>query len=239
MAHRGVLRCVSLLHSVSFLVSFFLVETEWHGIHVWYSPALVQSRLASQTFSHLCLAWFLALTGLWTVGHPCFVLTRLLHFDLLFFGVAFCRFAPLYYTGLSLTVFRKLCCPFFRGAKCLFSARVLCSEQSSSGYRIKFVSCFSSSEQGCEESLCLHEGRSLAVISPAVEADIFWKCLFESLIMYAHWPSSDTAVMKTKTYLRDKRVTEPLSFFFFLSFVFLVGVEVISLFHFCKEGLLH
>lgn len=75
---------VYLLCSVSFLVSFFLVEVEWRGIHVWYSPALVQTRLALQTSPTFSSLGCLAPVGPWAAGHPRSVLTHLLPFNKLF-----------------------------------------------------------------------------------------------------------------------------------------------------------
>lgn len=75
---------VYLLCSVSFLVSFFLVEVEWRGIHMWYSPAPVQTQLALRTSPTFALLGCLAPVGPWAAGHPCSVLRCLLRFNKLF-----------------------------------------------------------------------------------------------------------------------------------------------------------
>ena len=86
--------------------------------------------------------------------------------------VAFCRFAPLCYTRLSLKVL---------GFKVLFflSGRVLGLEQSSGGHRTELGSHCPLSKPCCEESLHVHDGcRGL---------------------VDAYWPSSGIAVVTLKT----------------------------------------
>lgn len=66
---------VYLLSSVSFVVLFYLVEVEWCGIHMWYSPALVQTQLALQTSPTSTLLGCLALVGPWATRCPHSMLT--------------------------------------------------------------------------------------------------------------------------------------------------------------------
>lgn len=99
MAHRGVLRCVSPL--LSFLSCFFLPC--WSRM-MWYTrvilPCSCPNTVGFADFSHLHLAWLPCTGGpLGNRMSPLYAHACCLSVS--FSCVALCRFAPLWYTGLS------------------------------------------------------------------------------------------------------------------------------------------
>lgn len=197
MAHRGVLRCVSPAQ-FPFLFLFSLLRSN-DVVYTCDTPLLLSKH------SWLCrlLPPSPRLVALhrWVPGqqnvpalcsHTCCI-------SISFSCVAFCRFAPLCYTGLSLKLL---------GLKVVFflSGQVLCLEQSSGGHRTELVSHRPLSEPRCEESLHVHDG-----------------CCG---LVDAYWPSSGIAIVTLKTLSWSIRVAKPLVCG---SFAFLAGVQVIGL----------